>query len=372
MTINNSDISTFTIERMMGTISEQDDALLQEAITSDPEARLIYNEVVRQMQDPENIERSKTWDADELVAALVKRKGSARRVRVYAAIVAAASVLIFAGIYFLGSQTRTPVVAKLSGDIVFTGSDGKAIVIDSAFKWAVVGNVTVTVSGNVLHYSVPGGAEGQRNSLQVPVGKDYTIELSDHSLVHLNAASSISFPTQFSALPGSKREITIDGEAFLDVAHDSEHPFVVHLPKGDVQVLGTSFNVNSYSAENTEVSLVSGAVRMTRDSSVVLLKPGQQAIASQKGIMTRPFDAATVLAWQDGKYIFRDARVTEIEDVVRRYYGLQVDASKLNAGDYLFTDTLYKSAAAADFLYELSQALQVQYKMDGARVVLYK
>ena len=118
--------------------------------------------------------------------------------------------------------------------------------------------------------------------------------LSDGTSVQLNADSKIQFPVAFN---GRTREVSISGEAYLNVAEDEQRPFVVHLPNSTIQVLGTEFNVNTYS--NDKVALVKGAVKLSINNTSVLIKPGYAASYSiEKGIQTGPFNEEELLAWK--------------------------------------------------------------------------
>src|SRR5690606_37889089 len=85
--------------------------------------------------------------------------------------------------------------------------------------------------------------------------------LADGTKVWLNAASRISYGKNFGN--GALRDVYLDGEAFFDVAHDPDKPFIVHTSSIQIKVLGTSFNVRSYAEDNTiETTLVQGKVRI--------------------------------------------------------------------------------------------------------------
>ena len=101
--------------------------------------------------------------------------------------------------------------------------------------------------------------------------------LSDGSRVWLNSNSSITYPETFSK---SERNVQLTGEAYFEVSHDSLHPFRVQTNNIQVKVLGTSFNVRSYSSEkNTETTLVEGKVVIQNNdgNNLAMLTPGQMA-----------------------------------------------------------------------------------------------
>jgi hypothetical protein len=158
------------------------------------------------------------------------------------------------------------------------------------------------------------------NSLTTPVGMDYKIKLVDGTEVWLNALTQLDFPFAFT---GNTREITINGEAYLKIAKDDKKPFIVHLPHNDVQVLGTTFNVNSYDLGIVKVSLVEGALNLQQGEHTISVKPGMEIISDGK-ITLHNFDERQVLGWRKGMYYFYDADLKEISKVLSRWFGITV------------------------------------------------
>src|SRR5690606_11038943 len=101
-------------------------------------------------------------------------------------------------------------------------------------------------------------------------------------------------------------------------------PFLVHLPHGSVQVLGTEFNVNTYDSTQAKVSLVSGSVRMKAGSTSKLVKPGFEAVAvaGTDAIKLQTFDQTMTLSWRKGMFLFEDMPLEEICKVLPRWFGI--------------------------------------------------
>jgi len=154
-------------------------------------------------------------------------------------------------------------------------------------------------------------------------------------MVRLNAGSHLRFPSVFSA---DKREVFIEGEAYFEIQGDASRLFTIHSGQTDITVLGTTFNINTYSRQ-TRVSLVSGEVVVnTGEGKMVQLKPGQEAaIDKQYGaIYVTPFQKNITLAWLEGLQIFLDTPLRDICNVVERMYNLRIhiDDEKLAASRY--------------------------------------
>ncbi len=107
-------------------------------------------------------------------------------------------------------------------------------------------------------------------------GERMTVRLSDGSVVWLSPKSSLRYPQEFR---GALRETAVEGEAFFEVAKNKEHPFIVRTGGVCTKVLGTSFNIQSYSGRrNICVTLLTGRVAFSDGRNEIDLIPNQRAI----------------------------------------------------------------------------------------------
>ena len=114
--------------------------------------------------------------------------------------------------------------------------------------------------------------------VSVPFGEKQTVTLSDGTVLHINSGSRLTYPATFS---GASRTVFMDGEAYLDVAKDPGHPFIIKSKGIDIKVLGTSFNFKNFARERmAELLLMDGSVEASvsgqNDTRVIRLKPGDQ------------------------------------------------------------------------------------------------
>ncbi len=137
----------------------------------------------------------------------------------------------------------------------------------------------------------------------VPTGSDYEMLLSDGTRVLMHSNSRLVFPSRFT---GGRREVRLDGEAYFVVAHDAEHPFVVHGGAMTTEVLGTEFYVRAYGNGADNVTLIGGKVRAEANGHSLVMVPGQQVSVAANGSMTvSKIDVAPYEYWRDG-YLFYD------------------------------------------------------------------
>ena len=183
------------------------------------------------------------------------------------------------------------------------------------------------------------------NTLQGPRGGEYFLTLSDGTQVWLNAESEIRYPVRFT---GSKREIFLEGEAFLTVTPNKEKPFVVVSSKASVTVLGTEFNFRAYpDEENVQTTLVEGSVIMqsARYKQQIRLIPGEQGTLEIETGKLYKQEVNTYLytAWKDGRFAFRNTRLEELFNILSRWYDLHVFYLNPEAKDIRFTGDINKT-----------------------------
>ncbi|MEX0312636.1 MAG: FecR family protein [Allomuricauda sp.] len=213
-----------------------------------------------------------------------------------------------------------------NGDIKVINENGQIEVLDNEGK--IVGKQ----DGKSLKYSGDNSRkELVYNTLTVPHGKTFQLQLSDGTIAHLNAGSSIKYPVQF--IEGSDRLVSVIGEAYLDVAKDPEHPFIVNTNGLNVRVLGTQFNVSAYPEdETTEVVLVEGSVSLytTEDeydsNKNVYLKPGYKGSFDKvnNNIGTSEVITSLYTSWINGKLVFRNMTLKNIMKKLERHYAVTI------------------------------------------------
>ena len=163
-------------------------------------------------------------------------------------------------------------------------------------------------------------------------------------MVHLNYNSRLIYPEKF----GDRRDVILEGEAYLMVAKDKSRQFVVHTPKGDVKVYGTEFVVNTGTStengnDNKELTvvLVKGSVSFTpTDGREKMLTPGQELSIVNSQLNVSEVDTAPFVAWNEGELVFSDWTLERIMSVIARWYGLDVEFANKDLGNHKFSGSL--------------------------------
>jgi len=172
----------------------------------------------------------------------------------------------------------------------------------------------------------------------VPPGHRQQYELPDGTRVALNAGSTLTYPRFFL---GHSREVTLSGEAFFQVAHDAEHPFIIHSGSLSTRVLGTSFNVKAYEQlHQATVTVASGRVQVSLDEQVLSTLTDHQEISvdqhSGKFSLKSQVDLVSRLAWRAGSLVFDNTPLNEVLITLSNQYNVSfnIENADLN-GQYL-------------------------------------
>ena len=171
----------------------------------------------------------------------------------------------------------------------------------------------------------------QQVTIQTPYGKVQTLTLPDGSKVTLNANSKIKYDKSWG--DNEIREVWIEGEAFLRVNHlhkngpvKDHQRFLVHTGALNVEVLGTSFNVNDRRGR-TEVALLDGKISLglrNNQNRTLILSPGDIVEYEGGKLNKKPANIVEYTSWKDGKLYFRDVPLSKILDYFEDIYGYKV------------------------------------------------
>lgn len=308
---------------------------------------------------------------------------------------AAVLLLMVAGIWLLhrdvGTEkqltAKTAVADALPGGnkATLTLGNGEVIALDSAAdgRLAVQGQVTIVkLAGGQVAYR-PAGAGDKTgkddksvayNTLATPIGGQYRLTLPDGTLVWLNSASSIHYPTKFT---GSERRVTVTGEAYFEISQNRQMPFLVNARNVSVAVLGTHFDIMAYDDEpSVNTTLVQGKVKVLGGGGDAVLKPGQQAVVTGRageaggvgGIAVKAVDTDKEIAWTTGFFEFDRTGLPALMRQLRRWYGI-VPVYHSDGGGRLFDGRISRSLKLSEVL-DLLKDNGIHFTIDGKKLVV--
>lgn len=207
------------------------------------------------------------------------------------------------------------------------------------------------------------------NQLIVPYGKRSKLTLSDGTKIWVNAGTSITYPVEFS---DSKREIFVNGEVFLEVAHNENRPFIVKTNTFDIQVLGTKFNVSTYENEVSNVVLASGSVKISRpaDQQDVFLRPNEMYQLCNGKSLKKQVDIEYYTSWVHGLYMFNNEELGVIMRKISRYYGKNIKCSP-SIANLKCSGKLDLKDSLDEILSNLSLISSIKYTSQGNNYQVY-
>jgi transmembrane sensor len=393
-----------------------------------PENRQLYLELTNETWVRAELEKFNRYDEETAreKIRLAMAGGRVVAMRSWLKWAVAAAIILLAGIgsylWLKNDKPATEIVqATPAKDLappetnraMITLADGRKIYLDSAGTGTLSTEngteIVRTSQGEVLYKNDPSQQPSaishqlSYNTLTNPRGsRVISLTLADGTRVWLNSESSLRYPIAFT---GTTREVEITGEAYFEVAPspftkgggrrpgdsggarragDSRAgdfmPFIVTANSVKIEVLGTHFNINSYSSEEAvKTTLVEGSVKLsltsaTNNTSSIILKPGQQGVAQRSSgthhssLITHSPDLEEILAWKNGKFQFNDASIQTIMDQVARWYDAEVVyEGKIIGG---FVADISRDVPVSKLLRMLELTNRVHFEISGRKIIV--
>lgn len=250
-----------------------------------------------------------------------------------------------------------------NGDIQIINEVGSAKVVDDK------GHIVGVQKGNQLVYSNDiTKDELIYNTLTVPYGKQFKIQLSDGTVVNLNSGTSLKYPVAF--IQGENRHVFLNGEAFFDVTSDKEHPFIVNAKSLNVEVLGTEFNFSAYPEDNTtDVVLVEGSVALYSGKQTskegVTIVPGTKGSLdkNENSISTEKVNLEIYTQWVKGDLVFRNSSFQNISKKLERRYNLKIINTNKQLNKEVF-NARFKEEPIEIILNDFKNSFDFKYKIE--------
>ncbi len=212
------------------------------------------------------------------------------------------------------------------------------------------------------------------NTIEVPLGQRVALILSDGTRVWLNAASSLSYPTDFSE---SNRVVTLKGEGYFEVTKkDDRSPFIVHTPGLDVRVLGTAFNLKAYADELTSVKLKEGKVEVSTSSSsqkIIMLPNEQLNYSTSTGMeLLKKVDVKNADSWTLGELSFVAESLEDIAKALERKFNINIIIKDDSLKQEQFTCRVEQNTSLTGVLELLKSTRRLNYRYENKQLVIYK
>lgn len=374
------------LKKINNTISEQEEIFLKEWLEENTEHQQYFEKAKEYFENgsafDDNIADSKlAWEKINAVGSKGNHRKSIFKI---GASIAAAISLIIALVYLFDSNQKdaTPPMAKV--EQIKPGEPKATLILDdgSTYDLSQGGNVNLNSGGAAINsegtsikYTENSKEQAQLiyNTLVIPKGGEYFLELSDGTKIWINSETTLKYPVQF---VGNERNVELTGEAYFEVAHNKNKPF--HVLSGDqsIEVLGTEFNVSSYKDdEHILTTLVQGKVNVYRTISSKenqILLPNQQSSMSRASgeITSKMVDPQNFIAWKSGAFYFQDQTFDSMLKVLSRWYDINVFYENEALRDIKFTGRFKRYDDFETVIKLIERTDEVNFKINGKTVII--
>jgi ferric-dicitrate binding protein FerR (iron transport regulator) len=304
-------------------------------------------------------------------------KRSAGIFKLYKWVAAAVVVLVMTGVavYFFALHTKQPprpgvgqtmpglAVTPVNKNVLVL-STGSQVLLDETPDGTIAtyDNATITKQGTQITYASTGkNGDTWYNVLSTAKSSMYQVVLPDGSHVWLNAASSIRFPASFT---GNERLVELSGEAWFDVQHADQIPFLIRTGAVTTAVMGTAFDIKAYPGQRSLiVSVQRGIVKIQAGNKTLttLIKGQQVRVQADTSFSTNVIDTAAVAAWKQGNLIYKDELVKDIMADLQRVFKDTIVIKRAALKQETITVSFNKSSG-------LQQALEIICRITDARL----
>ncbi|EOR95758.1 putative anti-sigma factor [Arcticibacter svalbardensis MN12-7] len=203
-----------------------------------------------------------------------------------------------------------------------------------------------------------------------PMGQRSKIVLPDNSTVYLGGGSKLIYPERFAA---SKREISLQGEAFFEITKNPKKPFIIHTGNVQTRVLGTSFRINAFNGQPMLVEVATGKVRVTQllsqgAKSLAVLTPGQSLKWDNKNAVLGTVAVNDLEEWKNGRLVFNRSTMREIAAVLERWYNVKIIFADPEKAEQQVTITLTANVPVNQIMDVLAGTASFHYRIKGNRI----
>lgn len=322
-------ITQLVIDELVGDITPEDAAILRKILQESPAAVAYRDNVIKLLTEGDMKGVLEEEISVERALTILDNRRHKKKKYFLLSLGAAAVLLllIIAGALYKYQQQATVstysmyLQASLYKYPVLIFDDGSVIRLDTIAAGSISNlstdqqHKTISITGPVNSFT--------KGTFFTARGETYGLKLPEGTTIDADGNTSITLSWDHTT---RSREIAVSGQIFITVAKDPHRPFVVNVPQeGKVEVLGTSFNLNTDDQGSMQVALKDGEVRVKNEVSSITLKPDTAAIW-RKGtaISKMKFDEKAVLSWREGLYSCSKATLRELARVMERCYPYQV------------------------------------------------
>jgi transmembrane sensor len=235
---------------------------------------------------------------------------------------------------------------------------GKIVQLDISRDTAIG---DITIKGGEIKYAGDNIDIGM-HEISIPRKGSYKLVLHDGTKIWLNNESSIRYPGLFAT---DQRKVSVTGEVYIEVVHDSARPFVIETDQGTVTDIGTAFNINMF---EKKVTVTEGIIKLSTGQYEKKVGEGEQ-VSWENGKIDK-VEIDPVISWKDNRFHFRNSTLNEIIPQLERWY--DVKAIYKDSISYHFNGTIDRSVPLSRVLKLLEGTEEAHFKIDGNNIIINK
>ncbi len=371
------------------TLSVEENLLLSNWLKESSLHQQYFDNVLRFYNEGSSFDQAKAKTERAWKELLPKlEKGSLRsNRRIISVSIAAVAIFLVMSFVFWPKKIGQTFMANKQNQIaqpIHPGTSKATLVLNdgSIHKITNSGNLLLTDGGAVissegtkLKYTEKDSIQKEikYNTLTIPRGGEFTLQLSDGTKVWLNSETVLRYPVQFA---GGERRVELTGEAFFEVTRNEKIPFFVESGNQTVKVLGTEFNILSYKeSQFIYTTLVRGSVEVYRSSEPEIkqvLVPNEQSILgkSEERISKRTVDSYPYVAWKDGRFVFGNLDLEEIMGTLSKWYDVEIIFASEAARKIKFTGNLKRYDDFGDILRKIEMTHEVEFQIEDKKITI--
>ncbi|MBB1644194.1 FecR family protein [Sphingobacterium sp. UME9] len=338
------------------------------------------DDLIESFQEAKNIEGDLNFfanlDEDEAWGNIQRTpKRIKKNYRLLLRVAAILIVLLGASLFYIFQEDRkvseqVAAIRPVKKDISPAQPGALLVLADGSVLPLEKSNKTVDpkiVADNIPHADLAvTEAPLQFNTLVVPKGNFYKINLEDGTQVWVNANSQLKFPVKFKE---NERRVFLEGEAYFEVSHDGNRPFFVESGGNEVKVLGTHFNINAY-GNNVRTTLSSGRVQVSHSGNIIVLEPGEYANLVGEQLRKGKADLEHDLSWHNNQFYFKKETIVEIAATLSKWYDIHVKFRKDVALDKVYTGNFKRDVKLSEVLEMLTYVCDLKFEFDGQELIV--
>jgi len=368
-------------KKFNASVSKQEQQLIDDWRRVSPKQEQLYKDV-EAFYSEDSINLTPNLNQQEALKNISNRINKRR----WYSISAAASVILILGLSVLYLQskifsTNEPTIIAQNSSTQITHGEKKAVLILEDGTEAVItpetqlevnqGSSSLQLSESGLSYKEQKSKSIKEsfNTLMIPRGGEFYLELSDGTKVWLNSETKLKYPVAF---VNDQRVVELTGEAYFEVAKDKQHSFIVISGSQKVKVLGTQFNVNNYDGNpSIKTTLVEGAVEVvTNSGGAIKLNPGYQSVydISTSEIASSKVNVSECIAWKNGIFQFSDETLVQMLGTLERWYDVSFNYKNDALKNIRFTGKMKRYESLEEVLAIIAKTNEVSFTVEGSQV----